>query len=569
MNHKARMQFVAVSLLVILSNVPLVAQLAGDQDQLMNGRQQNQGQSQLQYQQNLQNLKLAMMEGPIDPKEYLVGPGDIYSVNIWVSPPLNFEIPVTPEGTVIIPTVGEVDVAGMHLDEAKEKVLRDIRRRYVGGTASFTLLVPRIFAVTVQGVVKNEGTVYVQAGERVDEAIALANTTQTATSKEQGLAETGRRHEPYLIVKRDSVGSLRRILVRHKDGTSSQVDLERYFIRKDSKYNPLLLDGDVVIVPRLKTETDFIGVYGAVNREGTFEFVPGDSVVSAVEMAKGLSVDADSGAAELYRPDETGDSLHITKFNLRTVLAHQSSDIALRPGDRVIVKARVDLRRDSKVYIEGAIRRPGYYPITRDSTTLSSLVGWAGGFRDDANLSASRILRKDRSSDRMWERLENARGNTRQEDSVTYQLESNIRMDEESVGADFVGIFQRNDRTKDIYLHDGDHIIIAVRKGAVYVFGEVVQPGYVEYAPNKDFEYYLGKAGGITVDGIHGGVRVIKAGSRQWLSPSETTIDDGDYVWVPKEPYRPLIYYMQVYTTVFGILGTLATIAVLVVQVTK
>ena len=59
-------------------------------------------------QQTSQNIKMAVMDGPVDPKEYIVGPGDIYSVNIWISPPLSLQLPITPEGSVIIPTVGEV-----------------------------------------------------------------------------------------------------------------------------------------------------------------------------------------------------------------------------------------------------------------------------------------------------------------------------------------------------------------------------------------------------------------------------------------------------------------------------
>ena len=60
------------------------------------------------------------LEGPVDPEKYYVGPSDILSVNIWISPPLNFSLTVTPEGTLIIPTVGEVRVTDLTLREAKK-----------------------------------------------------------------------------------------------------------------------------------------------------------------------------------------------------------------------------------------------------------------------------------------------------------------------------------------------------------------------------------------------------------------------------------------------------------------
>ena len=61
----------------------------------------------------------------------------------------------------------------------------------------------------------------------------------------------------------------------------------------------------------------------------------------------------------------------------------------------------------------------------------------------------------------------------------------------------------------------------------------------------------------------------MKASTKQWLAPNETKIEPGDYVWVPKEPYRPFSYYLQIYSQVFGIVGTVVSLALLVVQSTK
>ena len=56
------------------------------------------------------------LEGPVDPDKYYVGPSDILSVNIWISPPLNFSLNVTPEkNTSIIPTVGEVRITDLNI----------------------------------------------------------------------------------------------------------------------------------------------------------------------------------------------------------------------------------------------------------------------------------------------------------------------------------------------------------------------------------------------------------------------------------------------------------------------
>jgi hypothetical protein len=53
--------------------------------------------------------------------------------------------------------------------------------------------------------------------------------------------------------------------------------------------------------------------------------------------------------------------------------------------------------------------------------------------------------------------------------------------------------------------------------------------------------------------------------TKQWLF----SIEEGDYVWVPAEPYRPLAYYLQTYSQIFSIVGTVATLAILVAQLKK
>ena len=72
-----------------------------------------------------------IMDGPVDPKEYIVGPGDVFAVSIWAAVPLNFQVPVNPEGSVIIPTVNEVSISGLTLEVAKKLVMSEIKKKYL------------------------------------------------------------------------------------------------------------------------------------------------------------------------------------------------------------------------------------------------------------------------------------------------------------------------------------------------------------------------------------------------------------------------------------------------------
>ena len=518
-----------------------------------------------------QMIKLPILDGPVDPKEYIVGPGDVYSVNIWMSPPLNALLAVTPEGTIIVPTVGEILVAGLHLDEAKKKVVADIRKRYISSEVSITLITPRILSVAVKGIVNREGSLYLQATERVEAAIVLANMIDKVN---QGISADDREKlttsDINAIPRRDSVGSRRKIVVRHRDGSATQADLEKFFVRRDPKLNPYLADGDVIIVPKKDLEKDFIGVYGGVNKEGVFEFVPGDSLLTMLGIARGLTSMADSEHIQLIRSDDLGGIAQPTVVNIAAIASRKSDDVRLERGDRIIVPEKVELRRDYKVYVEGEVLHPGFYPTTRDSTRLSEVIRRSGGFTQNASLSASQIFRTSiQGRDRIAANFENSRGISMQEDTTYFKIENGIRLNREQVVVDFVGLFDGNDRSKDLQLHDGDHVIVAAKTKTVYVFGEVVRPGHVVFAANQRYTYYLEKAGGIADDGASGDTRILKAGSKQWLFPSETTIEEGDYVWVPKTPYRPVSYYLLNYSQLFSIVGTIGTLVLVLIQLNK
>lgn len=488
-----------------------------------------------------QTIKTPIQDGPVDPKEYIVGPGDVFNVSIWANTPLSFQVPVTPEGSVIIPTVGEVMVSGKRLDSAKQLVLKEIKKKYITGIPSFTLLFPRTFAVTLKGAVREEGTFYVQATQRVDAVVNFSRPDQ----------------------QRDTTVAQRKIVVRHKDGTRNYVDIEKYFLNHDNTFNPLLQDGDIIIVPYRNIEKDFISLYGAVNRQGKYEFVEGDSLLTMLRIARGLAALADSDRVVISRSTGSHTQEHFT-VSVRNIKAGKTSDVPLQRGDRIVVYEHYIPFRDAKVYVEGEVRFPGYYPVSKDSTRLSEVLERAGGITEFASLKNSQLFRRSVN----WyeiavERLESARGGITPDDSAYYYLETDIRINRELVVTDFSAAIENKKSDKDIFLRDGDFIQIAAKKKTVYVFGQVIYPGHIIFTPNRDFQSYINQAGGLTEYARKGDIKIIKAATRQWLSPDETTIEDGDYVWVPKEPYRPFTYYLTVYSQVFGIIATTVSLILL------
>jgi len=497
------------------------------------------------------------LESTIDPDKYFVGPSDVIAVNIWLSPPLNFSLTVTPEGTLIIPTIGEVKISDITLTQAKDKILKEARKKYISAEISVTLLKPRPIIVTVTGNVLNAGLYTLSSIDRTTKAIEEAN-------------------KPTRLQTQNDVNdvvywmSMRNILLKHRDGTQDRVDVVKFLATKEDKWNPFLREGDVLVVPRKNPTKNVFGIYGEVNSPGRYEFVDGDSLLDAIKIGMGFTRLAKSDSIEFYRLDEMGTRLSKTIINANEIIAGRQPNIPLQPGDRIIVKAKTELREDYRVSVIGEVLNPGTYPITKNQTKLSAVIQQAGGFTEFAALKSATLNRRSVRADEIEiERLLSSRGGVSFEDSLNYFLETELRLRKEIVSIDFEKLFIDKDTTQDVILQDEDYIIIPSVKKTVYVFGQVVFPGHVQFVQGMTAEYYISKAGGFTDRARKGDLKIIKNKTKQWLDPEETVIEDGDYIWVPKYPERSFAYYMNIASQAASVMSVIIGIAVIVIQATK
>jgi len=326
----------------------------------------------------------------------------------------------------------------------------------------------------------------------------------------------------------------------------------------------------LIIIPPFDNSRNVIGVYGQVNVPGRIEYADGDSVKTALRMAYGFTSLARPDSVEFTRMDSEGEIVMRRILNGEAILAGTAPDFPLQPGDRLVVGGRVDRRGDYTVVVAGQVKNPGTYPITRNSTRLSEIIRTAGGFAEDASLIASQLVHKSVALDDIQtERLVSLRGGAPPEDSAYYYLETELRMKKETVTTDFFRLFMEGDSTQDVILRDGDAIIVPLRKQTIYVFGQVVNPGHVPYLTGQAVEYYLGKAGGLTDRAREGDLKIVKARTQQWLTPEDTKIEEGDYVWVPMEAQLPFGYYLNIVAQSAVVLTAAITVVLLIVQINK
>jgi len=518
------------------------------------------------------------LEGPIDPQTYIVGPGDLLQIDVWSVVPFSSPLIVNPEGSVIIPTVGVVAIAGKSLYEAKEAIRKEVRKIYIKGEITVSLIVPRIFSITVSGIVNNPGTFYASAVQRVDQVIYQANLQSTVVSSKASMVEEENRrllqrgdilkyYRTDELKKQSLEFSLRNIKLIRRNSDTLTVDLVRYYATGSTRFNPFLLDGDRIIVPNLNTEGNSISISGEVRLEGTYEFVPGDSLSQIFEISQGPTRNADLNCIDLYRTDLTSNQYHSEIIDYTKITNGEEPDIALRPGDRIVVRKKIPRETPYSVIIKGEVKRPGLYPITYNRTLLSTIIEAAGGFSKNASLADSKIIRFNEPLDKLesnpdYSRLYNMRlGDMGIFDREYFNLEALLKRN--LVSVDFYKLFIEQDSTYDVILRDGDLILIPQNQSTVLVLGQIPNPGYQQFVPEKDYKYYIERAGGLTNRAKSSKVRIIKAGTKNWLRPNKTAIEPGDTVWIPRKRDVEFDTFIDWLSKFVGIFGSVATVIIL------
>ncbi len=498
--------------------------------------------------------KPSILEGVINSSEYKVGPGDIFGLSISSSTPFSIEVIVTPEGSILIPTVGNINIAGLTLEQSKQKIANSVKNKYSMSEVNFVLMVPRIFKVTVIGEVEFPALYNAQATDRVGVIIAHANGEKEYV----GLNP----------VNKKTNGSTRNIKVIHRSGTEIFIDLELYKSTRNTKYNPYLQDGDVIIIPKKQIGKNYLAIYGEVNFQGTYEYLESDNLKNLILIAGDVSSLADLKNVEVTRWNNQTQKDEIIKLDLQS--NPENFGFVLKRGDRVNIFSIISTNFNYTVRVDGEVNNPGIYPITKEATYLSEIINRAGGFTKFASMNSSKIARRlVTHSELEVEKLEGIRGNLAPEDIEYFNTETALRINREIVVVDFNDIFKENNKSADVLLKSGDVISIPSIQKNIYIYGQVAKPGYIPLLSSNKVDDYINFAGGFLENAKSGDIKIIKSSTKEWVDPSETTIEDGDYIFVPKEPYRAPRYYFETFRDIAALTTSLATLYLMVIQIGK
>src|SRR5688572_20298133 len=110
-------------------------------------------------------------EGPVDVSTYKLGPGDGVYLNVYAAHSLDQDLTVTPEGRLLIPRIGQVDVTGYTVTEAEKRVNQVLSRDYRNPDAKLSLRKLRGVKINLLGEVVFPGVQTATSLQRLSEVI--------------------------------------------------------------------------------------------------------------------------------------------------------------------------------------------------------------------------------------------------------------------------------------------------------------------------------------------------------------------------------------------------------------
>ena len=106
--------------------------------------------------------------------DYLIGHGDILSIDVWKEPDLSKQVSVRLDGNISLPLVNDIDAAGLTLVQLREQLAEKYKDFVDVPEVSVTLIESRSKRIYLLGKVTRPGEYVLQKNMTIVQAISLA-----------------------------------------------------------------------------------------------------------------------------------------------------------------------------------------------------------------------------------------------------------------------------------------------------------------------------------------------------------------------------------------------------------
>lgn len=344
---------------------------------------------------------------------YVLGPGDGIQIELFNVPEYSGQQQILVDGTVNLPLVGRLTLAGLTIRQAEETISARYASELEYAIATVSLLQPRALRVALAGEIAQPG-LYTLASSEGGQFPSVVQAIQTAGGTTQA-------------------ADLRQVQVRRRDQSGTvrtfNVNLQELLRTGDVTQNTSLRDGDTIFIPataeinladssqlavsNLRSSTEqpvTVAIVGEVAQPGPYRLGNEGgqpTLIQTIQQAGGFTPSADLRQIEVRRQTRQGEAQVIT-LNLWDVLqtGDLTQDVVLQQGDRITIPAAAELASEDalalasstlstgaiQVNIIGEVRSPGALEL-RANSTLNQAVLAAGGFNGRANRKNITLIR--------------------------------------------------------------------------------------------------------------------------------------------------------------------------------
>ncbi len=207
------------------------------------------------------------------PADYIVGIGDTVEVRYFGKENRVMRLPVQRDGSITIPEIGTISVAGLTLENMGTMLLERIAKQKIGVEATVSMGPLRSIQIFLMGDVNYPGAVTTDALTTVSNALMFGGGIKTS-------------------------GSMRRVEVRRQGKVISRIDLYNTLLKGSDAGELRLQSGDVVFVPSVGKRA---AVDGEVLRPAVYELLNEKTVGDLFRLAGGLKATAYAESSKMNR----------------------------------------------------------------------------------------------------------------------------------------------------------------------------------------------------------------------------------------------------------------------------
>ncbi len=295
------------------------------------------------------------------PANYTVGAGDEIIVQLFGKENETHRLRVNRAGTINFPSLGPVNVAGMHFSDVRDSLTQRVKEQMIGVRSDISLGELRTMQVFVMGDAYKPGAYTVSALTTISQAIYYSG----------GFGESG---------------ALRDIQLKRDGKIIRKLDMYDLLLKGDASNDVRLLPDDVVLIGSVN---DTVSIEGEINRPAIYEVKAGETYQQLIQMAGGFTANAYVEQLEIKRYASHGAREALTLDFNKT----QDRQSKVKNGDSIkILKKSEELTR--YVQIEGDVRHPGYLEWRNGLRVADLFKSVDSAFNSTADVNYAVVVRE-------------------------------------------------------------------------------------------------------------------------------------------------------------------------------